>query len=32
MKQVFATINKVAKTDANILFLGENENMKRIVS
>ncbi|PLX11152.1 MAG: sigma-54-dependent Fis family transcriptional regulator [Marinilabiliales bacterium] len=32
MKQVFATINKVAKTDANILILGENGTGKELVA
>jgi len=32
MKQVFATINKVAKTDANVLILGENGTGKELVA
>lgn len=32
MKQVKATINKVAQTDANILILGENGTGKEVVS
>ncbi|HUX54404.1 MAG TPA: sigma-54 dependent transcriptional regulator [Williamwhitmania sp.] len=32
MKEVFATIQKVAKTDANILILGENGTGKELVA
>jgi len=32
MKEVFATISKVAKTDANILILGENGTGKELVA
>lgn len=32
MKEVFATINKVAKTDANVLILGENGTGKELVA
>lgn len=32
MQQVFSTINKVAKTDANILILGENGTGKELVA
>lgn len=32
MRQVFATIHKVAKTDANILILGENGTGKELVA
>lgn len=32
MKKVFATIDKVAKTDANILILGENGTGKELVA
>ena len=32
MKQVFATIEKVSKTDANILILGENGTGKELVA
>ena len=32
MKQVFATINKVAPTDANVLILGENGTGKELVA
>jgi DNA-binding NtrC family response regulator len=32
MKEVFATIRKVAKTDANILILGENGTGKELVA
>jgi DNA-binding NtrC family response regulator len=32
MKQVFATIQKVAKTDANVLILGENGTGKELVA
>ncbi|TAG58805.1 MAG: sigma-54-dependent Fis family transcriptional regulator [Cytophagales bacterium] len=32
MKQVFATIKKVAKTDANILVLGENGTGKELIA
>ena len=32
MKEVFTTINKVAKTDANILILGENGTGKELVA
>lgn len=32
MKKVFATINKVAKTDANVLILGENGTGKELVA
>jgi len=32
MKEVFKTINKVAKTDANVLILGENGTGKELVA
>lgn len=32
MQQVFSTINKVAKTDANVLILGENGTGKELVA
>ena len=32
MRQVFSTINKVAKTDANVLILGENGTGKELVA
>ncbi len=32
MQQVFTTINKVAKTDANVLILGENGTGKELVA